>query len=266
MVNVPMKSSAPLSKNTIASINQSLVQGARSSKDILSLNRDKHSNMSHQQSSQHTIAHALPSAPSQSISPSFSTNNAIISKPIPSLLHHIQKGQKVSLTTTGQLPKLKCSLGWNTTANCDIDVSAFLLNSSGKVIGDTWFVFYGQTTSPDGSTVFNPYENDDRESLSIDLTKINTSVSKIVFVLTINEAKEKELNFSMVSDTYIRILNSSNNQELVSFMTNEYYSNVTSMMIGEIYLHNNTWKFNAIGNGVAKDLAGLCELYGVMVI
>ena len=45
----------------------------------------------------------------------------------------------------------------------------------------------------------------------------------------------------------------------------EYYTNVISMMIGELYIHNGTWKFNAIGNGVAKDLAGLCELYGVNV-
>ena len=43
----------------------------------------------------------------------------------------------------------------------------------------------------------------------------------------------------------------------------DYYDNVTSMMLGEIYLHNTEWKFNAIGNGVARDLAGLCQLYGV---
>lgn len=34
----------------------------------------------------------------------------------------------------------------------------------------------------------------------------------------------------------------------------EYYSNVTSMMIGEVYRHNGIWKFNAIGNGVTRDL------------
>lgn len=54
--------------------------------------------------------------------------------------------------------------------------------------------------------------------------------------------------------------------ELVSFKMDEYYTNVTSMMIGELYLHNGAWKFNAIGNGMAKDLAGLCGLYGVQVI
>ena len=46
----------------------------------------------------------------------------------------------------------------------------------------------------------------------------------------------------------------------------DYYSNVISMMIGEVYQHNGTWKFNAVGNGVAKDLMGLCELYGVQVM
>ena len=87
-----------------------------------------------------------------------------------------------------------------------------------------------------------------------------------VFVLTINEALEKHLSFSMVKDAYIRIINADNNSELVSFKMDEYYSNVISMMIGELYIHNGMWKFNAVGNGVARDLAGLCELYGVRVV
>lgn len=70
----------------------------------------------------------------------------------------------------------------------------------------------------------------------------------------------------MLKDAYVRIIDQASSQELASFQMDEYYSNVTSMMIGEIYKHNNIWKFNAIGNGVAKDLAGLCALYGVQVI
>ena len=79
----------------------------------------------------------------------------------------------------------------------------------------------------------------------------------------INEALEKHLNFSMIQDAWVRVLDSPSDQEIVSFQMDEYYSNVTSMMIGEIYLYHGTWKFNAVGNGVARDLAGLCELYGV---
>ena len=69
----------------------------------------------------------------------------------------------------------------------------------------------------------------------------------------------------MLKDAYVRIMDKSG-KELVSFLMTEYYNNVISMMIGELYQHNGAWKFNAVGNGVAKDLAGLCALYGVQVI
>lgn len=156
--------------------------------------------------------------------------------------------------------------GWNITdARCDVDVSAFLLGANGKVIGDSWFVFYGQTISPDHSTKFIEGGSTDRELIQIDFTHLNSQVKKIVFVLTINDALKNRLHFGMLKDAYIRIMDQSG-KELVSFLMTEYYNNVISMMIGELYLHNDAWKFNAIGNGVAKDLAGLCELYGVQVL
>ena len=177
-----------------------------------------------------------------------------------------QKGQKTPLENSGKLTSIKACLGWNVkNPACDVDVSAFLLGSSGKVIGDSWFVFYGQTESPDHSTVFHADGGADREIISVDFTRLDPSVARIVFVLTINEAFEKNLNFGMLEDAYIRIMDPAGT-ELVSFKMDEYYTNVTSMMIGELYLHNGAWKFNAIGNGVAKDLAGLCGLYGVQVI
>ena len=204
-------------------------------------------------------------APTPAPAPSPAPTSAPVAKPIPTLTKCIQKGQKASIEQNGKLTKAFARLGWNSTnSECDVDVSAFLLNNTGKVIGDSWFVFYGQETSPDQSTVFSVDNGEDREVISIDFSKLDQNVSKIVFVLTINEAFEKNLNFSMLKDAYVRIMDDQNN-ELVSFQMTDYYSNVTSMMIGELYQHNGLWKFNAIGNGVAKDLSGLCELYGVQV-
>ena len=97
----------------------------------------------------------------------------------------------------------------------------------------------------------------------MDLGRLNPAVKKIVFVLTINEAFEKKLHFGMLKDAYIRLLDHGSRKELVSFSMTDYYTNVISMMIGELYLYNGSWKFHGIGNGAAKDLAGLCELYGV---
>ena len=185
---------------------------------------------------------------------------------LPNLRHPVQKGQKVPLGSQTPVHTLKACLGWNTTNSvCDVDVSAFLLDAAGKVLGDDWFIFYGQTESPDHSTVFCQENSQDRESITISLNKLNPSVKKIVFVLTIHEALKKGLHFGMIQDAYIRILNTDNGEETVSFKMTDYYTNVISMMIGEIYNHNGIWKFNAIGNGVAKDLSGLCALYGVQV-
>ncbi len=189
-----------------------------------------------------------------------------VPRPLPALRHMVQKGQKTTLQGAAPLRTLKACLGWNTTnSQCDVDVSAFLLDDSGQVPGDSWFVFYGQPESPEHSTRFSTEASGDRESITIRLDKLNPAVKKIVFVLTINEALEKRLHFGMIQDAYVRILNADNQEELVSFKMTEYYTNVISMMIGEIYQRNGVWKFNAVGNGIAKDLAGLCALYGVQV-
>ncbi len=185
---------------------------------------------------------------------------------VTSLTRKVAKGQKVPLNFSSK--KLRVNFGWNVNnPACDVDVSAFLLSESEKVVGDDYFVFYGQESSPEKSVLFKKAETTNGlEAFDIDMAILNPSVVKIVFVMTINHALENALNFSMLKDAYIQIVDPVNNTELVSFLVEEYYDNINSMMMGEIYLHNGTWKFNAIGNGVNRDLAGLCEFYGVQVV
>ncbi len=262
MINLPMKSEGAYDRRTVSSINGRCVQRARDRSNVLELNSLKrNSGVSSSSAANSGMARNAPAA----AGPHADGNNALKDKQIPRLINVAKKGQKLPIESSVKISSVDVCLGWNIkNPDCDVDVSAFLL-SNNKVIGDSWFVFYGQTRSPDGSTVFSESNGADRELITIDFSKLNASVDKIVFVLTINEAFQRKLNFSMVKDAYIRIINKLTGNEIVSFMMDEYYSNVTSMMIGEIYKHNNAWKFNAIGNGVAKDLAGLCELYGVQV-
>ncbi|MGP1570191.1 MAG: TerD family protein [Eubacteriales bacterium] len=182
----------------------------------------------------------------------------------PAFKNPLKKGQKTSLVASS--PILDIRLGLNTdNPECDVDVSAFLVGENGKVLDDSWFVFYGQPKSPDNSTNFEVLTGKtDRQKITIDTSKLNENIAKIIFVLSINEATEKALNFSMVRDAYLRILDT-NESEICSYEMEDYYDNVISMVIGEIYKHNGNFKFNPVGNGMAKDLAGLCELYGVSV-
>lgn len=283
MINLEMRSNGPLDQNSISSLNKVNVRGIVNANNVETLNHPVNQSAPQNATSATGAAAVRPapaaaapvqqapfvpvSTPVQQASQPQPAVAAPVDKPIPQLLHPVQKGQKVGIGTGAPLTSLKACFGWNVNnGQCDVDVSAFLLGADGKVLGDDWFVFYGQTDSPDASVVFKEDNGADRELVNIDLTRLNSNVQKIVFVLTINEAFEKNLNFSMVKDAYVRILNGSDSQELVSFKMTDYYANVISMMIGEVYLHNGAWKFNAVGNGVAKDLAGLCELYGVQVV
>lgn len=263
MVNIPMRTSGSFSAHNINSINSIKVQTLRSSNNILELNNGiSHNTIQNTQAQQTTN---MPQQINQTFNDTEPTVYAISHIDIPPLHNKVQKGQKVALFSNTTSPYIDILLGWNVkNSKCDVDVSAFLLGDNGKVLGDSWFVFYGQTKSPDNSVNFSVCNNIDREKIHIDLTKLNTNVKKIVFVLTINDALINNLNFGMLQDAYIRILDNTG-KELVSFLMSDYYSNVISMMIGEIYMHNGIWKFSAIGNGVARDLEGLCNLYGVEV-
>ena len=276
MIDIPMRTSQPLDCNSIlniniptqtnqifaqAAVNQTTVKTSESNRQTPSsaaINRSAaHSQASNQQTSPQTTVSQAP-VPTQA---------SIREIAIPIITKKIQKGQKIALDPSRQVRKIQVCLGWNVTnPQCDLDVSAFILGANGKVLGDDWFVFYGQEDSPDRSVHFSLSNHTDREYISVDFGRLNPAAAKIVFVLTINEAFTHKLNFSMVKDAYIRILNAENHQELVSFQMTDYYPNVISMMIGEIYLYHGTWKCNAIGNGVARDLEGLCQLYGVQTV
>lgn len=247
-------------------------QGAINSSSLLSINKTSGEAVQSQTiHSINTIRAPQPSPPPASHASSqphsaTSPRPASTQKPTPPLQNIVRKGQKAVIDSQSHFHTIQACLGWNTTnPECDVDVSAFLLDGTGKVPGDDWFVFYGQAESPDRSTLFSPDASDGRETITVRLDKLNPTVNKIVFVLTIHEALERRLHFGMVRDAYIRITDMDTHKELVSFKMDEYYTNVISMMIGEVYRHNGIWKFSAVGNGVAKDLSGLCALYGVQV-
>lgn len=259
MIDIPMRTKGALNQNTLLALNTLKTGRAYCAQDIEELNRGPAKGSAGRNSAEEAASEGPAESPVSGVLQP-------VQMRIPSLVHPLRKGQKVPLPLTSPVRRVDVCLGWNSTdARCDVDVSAFLLRSDGKVLGDDWFVFYGQTKSPDGKVIFEVDGLTDREVIRLDLEGLDPEVKKAVFVLTINEAVEKGLNFGMLKDAYIRILDHGTRAELVSFQMTEYYTNVISMMIGELYLHNGSWKFHGIGNGVAKDLAGLCRMYGVQV-
>lgn len=187
----------------------------------------------------------------------------------------IKKGQKVSLSKVIlNTSNIHVGFGWDSsdelTVSHDIDVEVFMLTDNEKIVGDDWFVFYNKLISPDESikilsdTTTDLSKYDDR-SVLVDFSKINKSVSKLVFVVTINDAISRNHNFGQIKNVYIRIVDMSKGNEVYRYELMEYYPNVISMVVGEVYKHNGEWKFNPVGDGTSDDLLGLCKRYGVDV-
>lgn len=280
MVVVPNRVSTPLTRNNVDCLNKST---------FASLNRNNVSSLNHSISSQtgrtntvicqntnigspgrtNSTDAGCQIMENQSHQPASQSNQLKLPEmTLPEMRNILRKGQKTSLVLSdGNGTVVKACFGWNIKdARCDVDASAFLLSENGRVPGDDWFVFYGQTESPDRSVSFaEDRTGADREIIKVALGRLNSAIQKIVFVLTINEAHENKLNFSMLKDAYIRLIDAGSGQELVSYQMEEYFNNVTSVTIGELYLHNGQWKFNPVGNGVNQDLAGQCAIYGVQI-
>ena len=187
----------------------------------------------------------------------------------------LQKGGRISLSKEAPtLKKVHVGLGWDERATdgaeFDLDASAFLLNDQGKVRSDSDFIFYNQLESTDGSVKHTgdnrtgAGEGDD-EVLLLDLERIPAEVKKIVFTVTIHDAENRSQNFGQVTNAFIRLLNAETNEEVVRYDLTEDSSVETALIFGEIYRHNDEWRFSAVGQGYAGGLASLCRQYGVNV-
>ena len=186
----------------------------------------------------------------------------------------LAKGGNVSLSKAApNLTQVMVGLGWDarstTGAPFDLDASA-LMCSGGRVMGDEWFIFYNQLTSPDGSVKHTgdnlTGEGDgDDESLLVDLSQVPSRCDRIVFPVSIHLADERGQAFGQVSNAFIRVVNEADGQELARYDLSEDASTETAMIFGELYRHREEWKFRAVGQGYASGLRGIALDFGVNV-
>lgn len=187
----------------------------------------------------------------------------------------LTKGGNVSLSKTDpSLKNILVGLGWDARptdgADFDLDASAFMLKADDKVRSDSDFIFYNQTKSTCGALEHTGDNrtgagDGDDETLVVLLDKVPADIQKIAFTVTIHEAESRKQNFGQVSHAYVRIINQESGVEVARYDLSEDASIETAMIFGEIYRHNNEWKFKAVGQGYAGGLGALARQYGINV-
>ncbi|CAM3236453.1 TerD family protein [Filibacter tadaridae] len=194
----------------------------------------------------------------------------------------LQKGQKIDLTKGHPgLEKIIVGLGWDPVvkkasglrgllgggggaggSNMDIDASVIMLQDD-KFVDKSNLIYFGNLKSKCGSVTHTGDNttgdgDGDDEQVLIDLKKVPTNINKMVFVVNIYDCVKRKQDFGQVENAFIRVMNSSNNEELLKFSLSENYAGSTSLTVAEIYRHGNEWKFGAVGSGSSD--AGLSEM------
>ncbi len=112
-----------------------------------------------------------------------------------------------------------------------------------------------------GDNLTGAGEGDD-EQLIIELNKVPNTYERIVFVVNIYKAYERNQHFGMIKNAFIRIVDADTNKELCKYNLSENYDNMTAMIFGEVYRYKGEWKFNAIGQATQdKTLGALAERF-----
>jgi tellurium resistance protein TerD len=187
----------------------------------------------------------------------------------------LTKGGNVSLTKAAPgLKAVSVGLGWDvrstTGDDFDLDASALGLDPNHRIVADDYFVFFNNTSSPDGSIVHQgdnltgEGEGDD-EVINVDLPAVPSTVDSIVFPVSIYDAESRGQSFGQVRNAFIRVVDQANGNELAGYDLSEDASTETAMVFGELYRNGAEWKFRAIGQGYASGLAGIARDFGVNI-
>lgn len=159
----------------------------------------------------------------------------------------IQKGGSTEI----KLEKFSVGLGWQVREDAsakddfDLDVSAFMVDASGKIPTDDYLVFYNsekrlradengrlltpikivpytewrsnddmraqsRPVDPEISVIgsIDNEEGDDEgdaETIDMELSKVRSDIEKIIICVSIYEAKKRRQNFGQVENAYVRI-------------------------------------------------------------
>lgn len=166
------------------------------------------------------------------------------------------------------LNNVEIQLDWdNAGEEYDLDLSAFMLDAEDKVPDNEYVVFYNNTIGPNESVIHSGDKKNDSnkigEILTLDLDKVDSSINKIAFTVTINN--NEDIDLGMIDNAYIKIINKVDDSVISKFDITEYCkkNKSTSLFICEVVNNSGTWLLNPIYEKTDKNLADICHMYGI---
>ena len=192
---------------------------------------------------------------------------------------NLTKGEKISLAKVQEgLSKVRVGLGWDviektvekkgffskilgtTTSaqDADLDASVLLLNGNGKLVAHDNMIYFGNLRSKCGGVVHSGDNrtgsgSGDDEVIRVDLQSIDGKVEKILFIVNIYKAIERNQDFGMIKNAYIKVYDDKTNTELIRYSLSDEYAGKTNVLVGSLEKINGEWEFTANGEGLSLN-------------
>jgi tellurium resistance protein TerZ len=169
----------------------------------------------------------------------------------------LSKGQKVSLEKRGggTLSRVRMGLGWDAvkkrslfgsrSQSIDLDASALLFDSSGRLVDQVWFQ---QLNSQDGSLHHTgdnrtgAGEGDD-ESIQVDLSRVPAAVTTVVF--TVNSVTGQD--FSQIENAFCRLVDETSGDSEIAKFTLTGSGRHTAQIMAKLSRDGAGWNMTALG-------------------
>ncbi|MCX5201444.1 TerD family protein [Streptomyces sp. NBC_00237] len=183
------------------------------------------------------------------------------------MTHAMMKGANVPLDATA----VRAVLRWTPGPGIpDVDASALLVGSDGRVRNDEDFVFYNQVRHPSGlvrKLSMKRIPEGLTDTIVADLSHLDASVDRVVIAASLDLDSFEGATFAHVRDLRILLYDATaaSDEPLAHFDVKPETGEETAVICGEVYRRGEGWKFRAVGQGYPTGLIGLATQFGISV-
>ncbi|MGL5822214.1 MAG: TerD family protein [Sarcina sp.] len=187
---------------------------------------------------------------------------------------NLKKNDVLDLTKKNPgLKNVMLGAGWDVVkkgffsfqADYDLDLVALLLDENDKVRGKNSLIYYGNQKETGiylhGDNRTGAGDGDD-EKISVALDKVPSVCKKIIFAVTIYQARTRNQSFAKVRNAYVRLVDEDKRgAEICRYNLTEDGGDNTAIVFATLVRDGGEWQFKAVGELMDASVSTLFDKY-----
>ena len=164
----------------------------------------------------------------------------------------LQKGQKCKLADLTGSGQLRISVTVSLPGS-EADVTCFGVDGAGKLSDDRYFIFYNQTSSPEGAV--SMHQSGESTVFSVDLNRLPGFLQRLVVTVAAESGTMQALARGLLT------LEGELDRAAYVF-TGAGYQQEKALILCEVYRKDGIWRFSVVDSGFNGGLSALLAHFG----